>query len=234
MKIEKYIDEIYILGDIHGYWDRLNEFLDIYCNKNRKVAVIVCGDFCFWEEAAPLKDIIIPDGVEIYACPGNHENWDVLDTYGYNITEMAPNIYYMPFGSIITFINNNLKVAWNFMFCGGADSIDKNHRIPHVSWWPQEVISYKDMEQLDSAEEIDVIISHTAPTLFDLGNHYKNTNTYKDPSRDALDTVLDLYKPDMWFFGHYHMLKHGKYAETLWTCLSYADDSADKWVFRFF
>ena len=32
-----------------------------------------------------------------------------------------------------------------FVF-GGAESIDKEYRIPGVSWWPQEIPSFKEME----------------------------------------------------------------------------------------
>lgn len=232
--MKRYIDEIYILGDIHGEWKILNKFLR-RLDKTKRIAVIACGDFCFWEQAASLRGIQVPENIEIFSCPGNHEDWDTLDTYGYDITEVKEHIFYMPFGSQIQFIYmvNGRETSWNFMFCGGADSIDKYHRTIGVSWWPQEVISYKDMNQLNPNDTVDVLISHAAPTLFDLGNHYKNTDSYKDPSRDALDEVWRMYRPSKWFFGHYHMLKRDYYQGTQWMCLGESRMMFDKWIYKF-
>ena len=215
-KIKRKFDLVYAVGDVHGNFEEFNSFLHglVGYLPDKKIGIVQCGDFCLWEEVAPLSTLDIPENVEVFVCPGNHENWDWLDTFEYNITEVAPKVWYMPFGSVL-----NVNEKTNILFCGKADSIDKHLRKEGVSWWPQENISSLDMDQLSPSKKIDVVISHTAPNYFDLGNHYKNTPEYKDPSRDELDKVWDMYKPKAWYFGHFHVYKYNNFKGTQWHVL---------------
>ncbi len=224
-KIKRKFDELYVIGDVHGNFKNLNSFLSSIENgtlPDEKVGVIQCGDFCLWEEAAPLSELKVPENVEIFVCPGNHENWDWLDTFGYNITEVAPRVWYMPFGSVL-----NTNKGANILFCGKADSIDKHLRKEGISWWPQENISDLDLAQINPMDKIDIVISHTAPNYFDLGNHYKNNAQYKDPSRDKLDAVWHTYKPVDWYFGHYHTVASSEYNGTVWRALDILESTSD-------
>ncbi len=54
-------------------------------------------------------------------------------------------------------------------FCmGGARSVDKEHRLTSISWWPQEEPSWAEMDEgLSNLEAhnntVDFILAHTAP-----------------------------------------------------------------------
>lgn len=150
-------------------------------------------------------DGIKDDHVKIYWCPGNHENLDILDeleasTIDNKFIETMPSVYFATFGSILTLLDGT-----NVMFCGKADSIDKNSRIPGDSWWAQETISLKDMCKLPNPEttNVDWLISHTCPTSFDLGK-LGYGNKKNDPSHENLEWILNNFKPRKWWFGHYH------------------------------
>jgi hypothetical protein len=103
------------------------------------------------------------------------------------------------------------------LFCGGAQSIDKNLRQEGTSWWPQEVISNDDMEKLPSTRtRVDVVVSHTKPGGFPVLSYTK----MQDPSEKHLDTVRKMFKPKHWYFGHFHELQKGEYEGTKWTGLA--------------
>jgi hypothetical protein len=113
------------------------------------------------------------------------------------------------------------------LFIGGALSIDRKYRIERSSsfgWFYEETISQKDIEELPD-EKIDIVISHTAPNKFKLINYH---NGFYDPSRDALDYVLDKYKPKLWYFGHMHKFQLGQFKDCLWYGLS-ASSFSDRW-----
>ena len=67
--------------------------------------------------------------------------------------------------------------------------------------------------------KVDILISHTCslellPEMLKL-NPFKT----KDPSNDALSEVWKQYKPNLWYFGHWHLNKKGMLENTSWQCL---------------
>ncbi len=159
--------------------------------------------------------------IEIHWCPGNHENWDVLDTFK-DKHQIQPKIYYRDFGSILKLPDDRIV-----MFCGGAVSIDKEYRILGQTWWNQETISEKDMYKLPDIK-VDIIISHTVPNCW-LDSVTTNTDfEYYDPSTTALETIFDIYKPKLWYSGHFHKYANGVYKNCKWFCLDMVDNNK-KW-----
>jgi hypothetical protein len=70
---------------------------------------------------------------------------------------------------------------------------------------------------------IDIVISHTCPVEFDLkveGDDWREMKEV-DPSKQALSMVLNEYKPEHWYFGHYHFNRSGIHKETntAWNCI---------------
>ena len=195
---------IYILGDIHGNFDELQYF--IY--KNTPDIIIQCGDLGIFPYSDGLYGILykkqykfnIPVGsTKMYFCPGNHEDWDYLDSLTNN--EIFPNVFYMKKGSILT-INNK-----TILFMGGADSVDKKERTIKLDWFPQEIITEKDIYENIPDVKIDVVISHTCPEIvFPIVNNkfFGSCTKYNDPSRLALDYIFETYRPKEWYFGHFH------------------------------
>jgi Icc-related predicted phosphoesterase len=219
---------IYILGDVHGYFSVLNYFLrklhtyreehEVFYEKDEYDIVLQVGDFGFWPKlqgqirtgASGGKRLwdqygINNQNIKIYWCEGNHEDLPTLFEAG--IKEHMQNIYWMKRGSVLT-----LPDGRNVMFIGGAKSIDKQYRIEGVSWFPEEIITNEDIENLPDVK-IDIMITHTAPMEF---STVTRDNHLPDPSRYMLSEVLKKYRPDLWFFGHFHKYYQGHYSNTNW------------------
>ena len=212
--------KVIVTGDIHNNFARLNDLL----NKKRPELVLCCGDFGYWPDvpwATPMSNIIT-HGAKILWCDGNHENhWALKER---TTDELAPNVFYMPRGSTY-----KLDDGRTIMFMGGADSIDKNMRKEGVNWFREEVIQQKDLFDLPDIK-VDIFITHTCPAALvnDLRKFYEKDY---EPSNYALSELHKQYKPDLWFFGHWHMYREGKLFGTQWHCLSYPTQGERWWMY---
>lgn len=223
--------KVMIVGDIHGHWGYLNTLI----NKYHPDIILQVGDFGYWPRfhntdvicENPLKKHQDPwnfygvkcQNTKVYFCPGNHEDHWELKKYNNKVTNIYDKVYYMPRGSSLT-----LPDGREVLFIGGADSIDKYRRTIGYDWFPEEIISNRDIYGLPDMK-IDIVISHTCPQSFipeintKLGPDYINSGKYFDPSIVALDRVLEQYKPSLWYFGHFHDSADGKFQDTKWFML---------------
>jgi predicted phosphodiesterase len=210
-----------IVGDVHNYFNRLN----ILINKKKPDQIFACGDFGYWPRIAggsikPLSDIKLQTAKELRWCDGNHEDhWSLMNR---ETDEFEPGIIYQPRGSTYKLPDGRVV-----MFMGGADSIDKGVRMIGFDWFPNETISYKDMENLPDVD-VDIFITHTCPVelVHDLKVNYPEKNL--EPSNYALSELWKLYKPDLWFFGHWHQYLESDLFGTKCYCLS-APGFGDRW-----
>ena len=227
-------NKILIVGDVHGEFGILNSLI----NNKKPDILIACGDFGYWPEwdrsgnfLGHLTRNIKPQETTIYWCDGNHEHHDNLSKLVRSSSsrvkpkpvEVEKQVFYCPRGTILPIENEN------FLFLGGADSIDKGRRRLGVDWFRQEVISPKDFARIPKRAKIGTVISHTAPEclLPDLLNH--NPSKYNDPSPKALQAVLEAYRPKRWFFGHWHIHREWK-RSTHYTALGAAGYPAKFWA----
>ena len=220
---------VIVCGDIHGKWGPINTLI----NQKHPDIILQCGDFGWWPHfhgktglgSGIFDQYGIRNGsTKIYWAPGNHENWDDLDKYGYSITEVAQNVFYCPFGSTITLPNDDVV-----MFCGGARSIDADSRIEGISWWRQEVITRQDFNHLldeVSVPNVDIMISHTVPNSFIEAAKWDrfNVEKYRDSSTTALQAIFEIYKPKRWFSGHFHNWKKMLIGGCRWESLTIPGD----------
>lgn len=250
--------DILVVGDVHGTWGPLNTLINKkkpkvvlqtgdfgWWPKFHNTTMIHSGEY---DEVA---DEIINDpwdrvyirriprkwdqfGLKcqeskIYWCDGNHEDhWDLRDERNYMKApcEVAPGVYYMKRGSTLELPDGRIV-----LFMGGADSIDKKYRKIGFDWFPEELITQKDVYELPDIH-VDIVISHTCPKEFkpkiereagwDIG---KYTKKFYDPSTDALSHVLSKYKPGLWYFGHFHRFIRGEHDNTKWYCLDMAPET---------
>lgn len=248
---------IYVLGDVHGNFRLLNEFINKKIrldktlrtisprwrksNDDLQVLILQCGDFAyFWpfdDSRGAIKNAVefLPAGyVPIYWTGGNHEDWDELDRLGTDIAEIDKGIFYCPFGSTL-----KLAPSVTVLFAGGAESADMDWRwiemkkgAPKI-WWEQEGISEEDMARLDKLSHADWIVSHTAPYAFDMskkaGYAWDLGSHVNEASRGKLERVLVKYEPSRWFFGHFHHYKSGFTDGCEWECLSSLGSATKSW-----
>lgn len=245
---------VYIVGDVHGNWEALNDFLDENIRRSEQTAdllrnfpsleiiLLQTGDFGYWphhhgqvERRGRIWNQYGIDNtmpqlqgglIQIYWCDGNHENHDALDLLKISNPGKA-FVEIMPGVNYAPFgATLELLHGVTVLFCGGAESTDKWMRVPGLSWWEQEVISEKDMRRLPPAHNtrVDWVISHTCPTLFSLGKLRSLADKNSDPSKPFLDRVLLDYRPKRWWFGHYHACQQGRHEDCLWTMLGRCDN----------
>ena len=128
----------------------------------------------------------------------------------------------MPRGSTYTLQDNRV-----IMFMGGANSIDQQWRTLGHDWFPEEVITQKDLQNLPDIK-VDIFITHTCPT--ELVDKLRMSYPEKgyEPSNKALTELWKIYKPNTWIFGHWHVYRKGIIDRTKWYCLSHPT-KGDKW-----
>lgn len=145
---------VFIIGDVHGDFSALNEFINKYIRMNKtlrvyadicreaggnfEVVILQCGDFAyFWpdcDNAGRIKNEISwldSARVPLYWVGGNHENWDRLDALvpedaapEARIVEIDDGIFYCAFGATLEIAPDKIV-----LFAGGAESTDKIERL---------------------------------------------------------------------------------------------------------
>lgn len=209
---------IYITGDTHipNDIEKLNSLnFPEYKNMTKEDYLIVCGDFggvwdnsneeLYWREwlhNKPWTTLFVD---------GNHENFNLLNEFpienkfGGKVHKINDSIYHLIRGQVFTI--GGLK----FFTFGGASSIDKENRIRNITWWEQEMPSFKEMnEGLDNLEQhnnkVDYIITHTCSTdtLNVIGKLYEFMPKPKDNLNDYLSEIEKKVKYKHWYFGHFH------------------------------
>lgn len=233
-------DYTIICGDTHGNWANLNKLI----NQKKPKAIIIAGDYGWWPHfhgkfglsktltGRPKKFNQFgvknkhSEGVtKVFWIPGNHENWDDLKCItDYTPIEIQEDVTYCPFGTVLEI------EGMNILCCGGAESIDKDYRIPGVSWWHEEVITQSDMDNLPECD-IDIVVSHTVPRHFISLPSLDLANTVKlnDPSTMALQLIYHKYEPKRWYFGHFHRYMHTEYKGCEITGLSCESLGIGRW-----
>lgn len=223
-----------IMGDIHGSWGRPNILINKKLDEIERI--LQCGDFGYWPNFHGKTSItsygarytfdnygLKNKNIPVYFCDGNHENHPSL-LEGDKVLE-DKNIHYMKRGNVLALEDGRIV-----LFMGGAKSIDRRFRTAGWDWFDGESISEKDLYNLPDTR-VDIVISHTCPKEFNLFGD-KTDEHFTDDNRGRLSFVLNKYKPNLWFFGHFHTYKEGwdSKNECRWTALSECNDSERWWT----
>lgn len=214
---------IYVTGDIHGDISRLRL---LPCTFTQADILLIAGDFGLpwwnpqigksWNDKIALNRLAeLP--YTIAFIDGNHDNHPLLNTFpektwqGGLVHEIRPNVLHLQRGEIY-------DLAGASFFCfGGARSIDKDYRIPGVSWWSTEQYSSEQyqnaLDHLDKVNfSVDYVLTHTAPEKF----IYPKCRQLKidwerrmpDPTMNMLSDLEKRLEYKKWFFGHFHLDWH--------------------------
>lgn len=103
-------------------------------------------------------------------------------------------------------------------FAGGAYSVDQKARMPYVTWFPDEELSYTQMDAaIDLYRGADLVISHDCPQTI-----AKEHLGVERPSntRRFLEAIWAIKAPKVWVFGHHHTSMRVQRGETLFICLN--------------
>ena len=214
---------IYLTGDTHIPIDIVKLNVVSFPEQKqmtREDYVIVLGDFgLLWHENDEYRHwlyYLSQKRFTLLWVDGNHENHDwiqrlpVETSHGGNIHRIADNIFHLMRGQIFRIDGHS------FFTLGGAASIDKAFRKPHVSWWEGEVPTAKEgMDALEAIQRfhaagknIDYVLTHTCPRDI-IPEMFPDKSGANDPTTALLDAVSHEVADEMtgWYFGHFHESK---------------------------
>ena len=206
---------IYLTGDTHGMidFDKLPKFFESRPIVEGDVLIILGDCGVLWNEVDNYTEAYSSLGLPVLFIDGNHENFEMLNAlpivekFGAKMHQVSKNVFHILRGEYL-----NIHGV-TFLCMGGATSTDKILRKDRITWWSEENISYRDVdnavEHLKEHDfEVDYVLSHCAPSsvverMFSLP-HDQNTA--------ALESIKKETNFMKWFFGHYHKdVTHGDY-----------------------
>lgn len=230
---------ILFVGDIHGNYEGLLDYIIKVKSMFSIEAVIQVGDFGFSEDTFKyIKQEIKYFPVPFYVIDGNHEDheWlqkrleeDVLSNWKKDF-----NIYYQKRGSIVRFGNTTIG------FIGGALNFDQpqyyNKRTGASNYIQKAQI--EEISQIFNDVNPELIISHSCPTSIGIGiesssvfsrgivNFIIAAGFEPGDNNDCGDINLtNLWKslstkPKAWVFGHFHRRHEKVIKDVHFSCVS--------------
>ena len=187
------------IGDIHGHVKYLpNPHGVILPSRD----IYQLGDFGFLNEGVvgktPIGQLALPPSLKFIR--GNHDHPSAARSHP---------AYLGDFG-----VDTN-----GIGFISGGMSVDQQFRTAGVDWWPEEELSFKELDQavdLITSLKPRVIITHVAPPSYEyhLVKFPKTSRTAQ-----ALGAILDIWQPEMWLCGHYHFNDNKRIGKTLFCCV---------------
>lgn len=113
------------------------------------------------------------------------------------------------------------------VFClGGAVSIDRVWRTEGWDWWPDEELSYSELQEcLDRYTELrpEVVCTHDCPAAIAdriIGHHRMQKIEDGSRTRSALEQMFRAHQPRLWIFGHWHVPITLQWGPTTFQCLN--------------
>lgn len=190
------LNNLLIIGDIHGKLDKYQKIIN-----NHKGNSIQVGDFGFEKHHRWHLDNI--DSSKHKVNFGNHDDYTFL---------LSKHSLHNS-----SYINKNGE---EIMTVRGAYSIDKDYRIPGVSWWANEELNYNEMKLIIDSyikKKPKIMITHDCPQII---RNYFFGITDKSITSNGLQTMFEEHQPDLWVFGHHHRSKNEIINGTHFICLA--------------
>ncbi len=211
---------VYLTGDTHGDFDRIEEFCEEFDTSLEDVMVIL-GDagINFWldREDEHLKERLSQLPLTLFCVHGNHEERpEEVPGYEEQIWQGGvvlyqpehPNLLFAQDGEVYDF---NGKKA---IVIGGAYSVDKYYRLANgLPWFPTEQPDDATKDRVEHKLDelgwrVDYVFSHTTPIscqprwafLSDMDQSKVDSST-----EQWLETIYRRLDCQTWYAGHYHV-----------------------------
>jgi len=196
---------ILLIGDIHGAFGRLKDI--IRKNDVNSCCLICVGDlgigFNYSQEGEihcikELNKFFAERSIIFLSIAGNHDNPAYFDG--------SINLSHFKLIPDYTSIKLNGE---DFLFVGGAVSIDRRYRVLNKSYWADETFVLKP----ELVKKCDVLITHSAPYwVGPFDKDFISSWCEKDPTlwdecrkeRLEIDELIKLSQPKRAFTGHFH------------------------------
>lgn len=213
---------IYITGDTHGRFERIEAFFRRFQTSYDDILIIL-GDaginFSGARYDSLKKRLLESLPITIFAIHGNHEQRPyTLDSYKEKLwhggtvyyEEEYPSLLFAKDGEIFDLNGKQMVVM------GGAYSIDKEIRLAYGwGWWedeqPSEEIKRYVEEQLEKfGWKVDVVLSHTTPLKYEPVEVFMSgvdQSRVDKSTEEWLNHIEEKLSYQKWYCGHYHTEK---------------------------
>lgn len=210
---------IYITGDTHGDFKRIEHFCNLM-GTTKKDVMIILGDaginYSGDENDLGRKNYISRIPITLFCIHGNHERRpSTIHTYVMSewnggkvwLEYDYPTIMFAKDGEIYDIAGQKTIVM------GGAYSVDKWYRLEMgYRWFPDEQPSEeikKDVEKtLDGSNwNVDIVLSHTTPLKYEPVDMFLpglDQSTVDDSTERWLDEIEEKLNYKWWYAGHFH------------------------------
>jgi hypothetical protein len=196
-----------IIGDIHGY-------IEIYQRLVQPVEYSVqLGDMGWGGEPKKFFETLNQiDASRHRIVAGNHDDYGQMSAH-----------FLGDYGSYSIPLHEGM---FEFFFIRGAYSVDRAMRLPGLSWWDNEQLTWEQgWSCLDVYREVKprTVFTHDCPEeiCYLLGVHtrtdwggFRPTVTHR-----ILQSCFEVHKPELWVFGHHHKRFREEYKGTTFLCL---------------
>jgi len=225
-------NRILLLGDIHGNWNVIKSHCKKFEIKN--TYIIQVGDFGIGfdkpsneeNKLGELNKFLRINNNELLAIRGNHD-----DPKPFRDNLKLSNIEFLPDYTV-----RNL-CGKNFLFVGGAISVDRSYRIKRGEGWWEDEVFILDEDKILPMRNINIVITHTNPDFISpLGTGGKGGIVAEYAQYDS-KLIMDLIEErnkvskmydilsmnnviESWWHGHYHYSSTEMFRETKFTLLS--------------
>lgn len=210
----KSVEDIYLIGDIHGRYDDLINFLS---EKQLSDCYILCvgdfgiGSFFPWIGEKFFKKLntrLKSKNIHFYTIRGNHDNPIYFDgSYQYSNLKLLEDYHF-------EVINDN-----RFLFVGGAVSIDRSIRqktdirFSRTTWWKDEKFIF----DKSKIKECDILVTHSISSWqfkqLQLNNDFFSLLSIYDPTlldeideeQNKIGELIVSCGCKKSFHGHFHL-----------------------------
>ena len=187
------------LGDIHGHFAILHQYVKLYGIENAHI--IQVGDFGVGfqtlEKEKRLLEMyhtqLVKNNVHIWAIRGNHDYKPHFDNDPFGFS----NIHLIPDYTVLELCDKRI------LCIGGTVSVDRtwrytkeqklgifeNQTLGRESWWPDEAFIL-DRDKLGEMRNIDIVVTHTAPHYCEPDNTFGFGPFVEKIVRESGDTEL--------------------------------------------
>lgn len=213
---------IYITGDTHGQFGRVEAFCEQFQTKREDILIIL-GDAGINYSGGKIdglkKRFLEKLPITLFCIQGNHEKRpSAIDTYKEKIRyggtvhyeEEYPHLLFAKDGEVFDLDGKKAIVM------GGAYSVDKMVRLMYgYEWWPdeqpsEEIKAYVEQQLEKINWKVDVVLTHTTPLKYEPvevflpGIDQSQVDKSTEIWLDGIEERLDYGK---WYCGHYHTEK---------------------------
>lgn len=209
---------IYITGDTHGEFSRIEKFCHVFQTTKDDILIILgdAGINYFGESDNKLKKYLQSLPITFFCIYGNHEERpENIKTYK-EVKKFSGIVYQEDAYSNLLFAKDSEIYNLNqkkVLVIGGAFSVNKELMIQNGYKWfkdeqPSFKIKQKVLENLEkNNNKVDVILSHTCPykylphEMFHIGVDQNKVDQSLERFLDKLENSVNYQK---WYCGHFH------------------------------